>query len=396
MEISVFHSEKPNTASVVLDLKEQISKLGKAPSFVSLHYNCSYDAETLAKEMSNICPTAFHGASSCLGAMTQDGHQTASETGAAAFCVFDPDGDYGTGCSDLGLSPKDAGANAIEKALRNAGREGELPDLVWISMTPGEEEAMLEGIESVIGSSAPIIGGSAADNDVSGSWSIVAGTTVQGNGVVASVFFSSSKISFAYQNGYAPTSSSGIVTKTDGRRVIEIDNRPAIESYQNWTQGAINASSDGADQNVLAAATLWPLGRPIKTLHGVPYYLLGHPAVVTADGSLDLFATIAPGETLVQMKGDQMELAKRAGRVMSQAVDAGNLSKEEVAGALMVYCGGCMLSVRDHMDVVVSGVNSELANMPFLGVFTFGEQGAILGEGNRHGNLMISAIVFSK
>lgn len=53
-----------------------------------------------------------------------------------------------------------------------------------------------------------------------------------------------------------------------------------------------------------------------------------------------------------------------------------------------------MLSVRDDMDRVVAGVNAALGGAPFIGAFTFGEQGPLIDAGNRHGNLMISCVVF--
>ncbi|NNJ67935.1 MAG: hypothetical protein HKP54_07825, partial [Boseongicola sp.] len=65
-----------------------------------------------------------------------------------------------------------------------------------------------------------------------------------------------------------------------------------------------------------------------------------------------------------------------------------------IAGALMIYCGGCMLAVQEQLDDVAAGVREALPGVPFLGVFTFGEQGVVLDGRNRHGNLMISAIVF--
>jgi len=53
-----------------------------------------------------------------------------------------------------------------------------------------------------------------------------------------------------------------------------------------------------------------------------------------------------------------------------------------------------MLSVRPRLSEVVGKVSAALGGAPFLGTFTFGEQGPILGAGNRHGNLMISCIIF--
>ena len=94
------------------------------------------------------------------------------------------------------------------------------------------------------------------------------------------------------------------------------------------------------------------------------------------------------------MNGSADSLTARAGRVASLARATGRLDQAAISGALMIYCGGCMLSVRDRLDEVTDGVNSALDGAPFLGAFTFGEQGALVRAGNRHGNLMISCIIF--
>jgi hypothetical protein len=53
-----------------------------------------------------------------------------------------------------------------------------------------------------------------------------------------------------------------------------------------------------------------------------------------------------------------------------------------------------MLTVTDRMDDVASELVEALGGRPFLGTFTFGEQGCFLGGENRHGNLMFSTVVF--
>ena len=53
-----------------------------------------------------------------------------------------------------------------------------------------------------------------------------------------------------------------------------------------------------------------------------------------------------------------------------------------------------MLAVQEHMDKVAAGIDQALGGAPFLGVFTFGEQGPVLNYENRHGNLMISCVTF--
>ena len=55
-----------------------------------------------------------------------------------------------------------------------------------------------------------------------------------------------------------------------------------------------------------------------------------------------------------------------------------------------------MMGVGDDLWKVAVDVTKSLDQKPFIGIFTFGEQGPILGHENRHGNLMISCLVFSK
>ena len=357
-------------------------------NFVAINSNCAIDPDLLGLEQVS---AAVHGATSCLGAMTSDG----ITDGIGVFAIEDPDGAYGTAMKPITHDAKSAARNATLAALTNADRLGETPELIWLSCTPGAEEEVVEGIETVVGPDVPIIGGSAADNDVSGGWFVYDREAKCTSGVVVTVMFPSGPVSFAYHNGYAPTDKVGTVTRVEGRRVLEIDNRPAFDVYREWTNTKVDIDPSGAAmQSILSESTLYPFGRKVSDIGGVSSYLLAHPAAAGQDGALDLFATVHEGEVLTQMTGTESGLIERAGRVATLARSAGHNEKSAVAGALMVYCGGCMLSVRQRLGEVVTGVSDALDGAPFLGTFTFGEQGKIMGAGNRHGNLMISCIIF--
>ncbi len=356
--------------------------------FVSVHMNCALDAAPL-RDLSHI--PALHGATSCLGAMTNVG----TNNGVVAFAIDDAEGAYGTAMVPYENDPQEAARQATLKALSRADRMGERPEIIWVSGTPGVEEAVLAGIESVTGTDVPIIGGSAADNSVAGDWFVFDDTLHSQAGVVVSVLFPSAPVSFAYQNGYSPTAHSGVVTQVEGRRIKQIDGRPALDVYSGWTGGQVVADPAMTEpQTILSASTLWPLGREIAQVGDVPFYLLAHPAMAQMGGEMDLFATVDQGETLTLMSGTIEGLVDRAGRVATLARASGRAADRPIAGALMIYCGGCMLTVRDELPKVVKGVDAALDGAPFAGAFTFGEQGALVGAGNRHGNLMISCIVF--
>lgn len=394
MQVATAQSRATDERIAVEDLAVALDLGGRGkPDFVALYFSVASAAEGVrSAAVARFGNMALHGGSSCLGIMTQDGVNIEGNAGLGALAIWDALGNYGTGSTDLGNDASDAARRATEAALAAAGRPGEIPDLVWLTVAPGREEQVLDGVRLVIGQETPIVGGSAADNDVSGKWSQFGPTQSHGEGVVVSVLFPSTGIASAYQSGYAPTGDSGEVTRVAGRRLFEIDGYPASKVYSAWTSSAVPMAGKEPEP-ILSAATLWPLGRVTREIAGVPFHLLAHPAVANPDGSLDLFADVAQGDRLWQMQGSADSLVARAGRVARQAHDdAGG----DIAGALVVYCGGCMLAVRDRMDEVRDGITAGLGGVPWLGVFTFGEQGVPDGGRAKHGNLMISCTVFGR
>lgn len=316
----------------------------------------------------------------------------------AAFGLSDSAGRYGTGFADYGGRGAGAAAEAaLDQALLAAGMEGEMPNLVWISGSPGQEEAAIAALEDVLGPSVPIIGGSSADNDLSGLW--YQGTqqglsTPDHPGVVISVLAPSVPVGTAFLSGHAPTEKQAVVTKCQDRTILELDGKPARQVYQDWVDPNLADLAADRDAFVLNRTTLSPLGRRIGAIQGANVYLLSHPESLTAEGGITLFTDIQPNETVTLMEGSIEALVQRAARVTDASIRLNELDGDRISGAIIVYCAGCMLTVQDRMRDVCSGIGEILADRPFIGTFTYGEQGRVLGEANRHGNLMISAVVF--
>jgi hypothetical protein len=263
-----------------------------------------------------------------------------------------------------------------------------------VSSAPGREEEVIAGLQDVVGGATPIVGGSAADNAIEGKWQVMAGGAPFSNGLVVSVLFPSARIGAAFHSGYAPTEKRGRITRCAGRRVIEIDGQPAADVYAAWTQGAVTRPAADA-VNILMATTLWPLGRRMDSIGGADIYMLSHPETLAADGSLTLFTEVAEGEELVLMSGTVDSLLERPVLVSDSACRMGEIGKAQVAGMILVFCAGCMLTVKDRLDEVRRALNAALPGVPFITAFTFGEQGPALARSNRHGNLMISAVTFA-
>ncbi|WP_162409236.1 FIST signal transduction protein [Acuticoccus sediminis] len=367
-------------------------KLDPEPDFLAAYFTEGHDAHEVAKALGRLKPRALHGGTSCRGVMSAAG-MSADGPALGTFAVYDRAGDYGTSLVAKGSDARASARRAIAEALSHAGRRGEMPDLVWLTSSPGDEEAIIHGIQDEVGPHVPIIGGSAADDTLAGRWRVISAAGALTDGIVVSVLFPSRPLASVFHSGYAPTGERARATATDGRRVLALDGRPAADVYAEWTSNPALAARGGVPCSILGEAALTPFGRSIGHVADVPYYLLAHPTAVHPDGSIELFATVAPGEELVMMRGSLDSLAGRARRVARQSLELAR-QREAPAGALVVYSGGCMMAVSHRMDEVAAGVSAALGGAPFLGIFTFGEQGRVSDGSNRHGNLMISCVSF--
>jgi len=289
-------------------------------------------------------------------------------------------------------------SNALEK-VENMCKEMEqnfgVPDVILMHATTGFEEKVIEGIEKVFDGNVRVYGGSAGDDDISGKWFIFKNDTVVKEGVLLVGFKHSKKIYGSFLSGYLPTQHQGKVTKASGRIVYEIDGRPAVIVYNEWTGGII---SDYLDKGgvILGATTLNPVGRVISEVLGIKQYLLSHPhQVLPKEKALSFFTEFKEGDEIVLMKGYKSSLVDRVRQVIERAlgIDKGRV---KLSGAIFVYCGGCVGAILDDIDKVVEEYRINMGNTPFVGAATFGEQGCFIGQEkhNKHGNLMANMIMF--
>ena len=393
-------TEKNSTLSVNQAYDKLVSELENPPHWLLVYATETHSSKVILDTLTNLAPDIpMQGSTSCRGVMTSAGFHSKDNTALGLFGIFDEEGAYGVGHSQINSDARAAGAQAIQEAIRQAKRPGEVPDLVWVSGLPGHEELVILGIQDVIGSDVPIAGGSSADNEVTGNWQQFSNGQLFTDAVVVTAMYPSVSTHFAFHSGYSPTTFTGTVTRAEGRTLHEINGRPAAIVYNEWTNGIIEPFLSGG--NILAATTLHPLGRRVGTVGNMPYHRLSHPDSVTEEKGLTLFSDMETGDEIILMSGTRKSLITRAGRVARKAISLVSmntrlLNVEKLSGALVIYCAGCMLAIQNEMDSVATEINDALGGVPFISPFTFGEQGCFVSGENHHGNLMISIIVFEK
>ncbi len=341
-----------------------------------------------------ICPAGLPllGMSSCQSCASS-GTSPHSQHVLHLFVIHDSAGHYGIATCELtGENLKQQIGKSVEQAALRAGRCGETPALVWCMQPPGQEEQIIDAIQHQLGPQVPIIGGSAADDDVNGQWCLFAEGRVTQNRLLLLLMYPTVAHSFFFSSGYHRLALSATVTAASGRLLQQLNNRPALEVYNEWRLAAGFRALDPSA--VLNQTTLTPFGRAIAE-KPIPLTLLSHPIAVTADGSIELLSEVQVGDKLMLMQGSEQGLIRRAAYVVNTALEGLEMQGiTKPAAALIIYCAGCMLAVRSQYAEIQHSVQRALGDVPYLMAYTFGEQGCFADGSNRHGNLMISALLF--
>lgn len=330
-------------------------------------------------------------ASSCLGSGNQQCIDI-QENSISLLRFDDPEGCYGVAARSFNDQlPQASAAQATLEALTSATMNGRSPKLIWCMQTPGYEESVIEGIQSVVGQHIPIFGGTCADNNVVGRWWLYANQMIHEAGIAIAIIDSSSDLFGYFSNGYELTQYTGRVTAVDGRRLIELDNVPALEYYNGWRSnlGLSKLTSENIEHS-----SLTPLARIVRERDDHLVTLLSHPAAVH-DTALELFSQVHLGDHVYLAVGSPDKLASRAGEFMRVAQNIAKLKNiNSIKCAIIILCGGYMLNVKDALPKIHQDLHQALGDTPYIIGFTFGEQGAFTDNIVKHGNLMLSCVLF--
>lgn len=345
------------------------------------------------------------------GLLTADGYHSAPEgvVGVLALrAVGMTMGIGGASFEEVAPSAEGEAARlAVRRAIADANRPaGEKPSMVVVIPTLRSEEKALAAITEELGPDVAVIGGTAAgpskDIDLRRlreglEWSIVVNDRVIANGAAVAVFYSARPFAWAYAGGFErSTTKSGVITDAEPRMIRTIDNRPALDVYDEWLGGALKEAM-ARGENMLQWCALHPLTRNVEgngvvqtqTLHPHP-----NPDQKNEPGSMLVGVNVAVGDRLNLGEGSWNILLNRFAQMPRQAKS--NAKEIDPIAGLFFYCGGALDTIprgnRANMSHLVS--QSMGRELPWIGVFSWGEQGHVAGIGNLHGNEMASTLLF--
>lgn len=280
----------------------------------------------------------------------------------------------------VGDHPADSGYAATRRAMMQL--DGYPQGLLVIGF-PGPEEALLGGVRRAA-PAVPVVGGSASDHSPRGDFQQFANGKVARKSFAVAAIGSRgtpNDIGAAFSHGYQPAGKSALVTRSQGRKLIELDQRPAMDVYAQWT--------DTPRQALAGAAILtFSVTRPIL-LHTPDGVFAVHPVNGNPDGSIDTGVVLLEGARIELGAGSVESMINEVGNVICAATGPDARHPE---GIILSHCGGRALGLQQEIARVPRVVHGAVGNVPWIGWLAFGEQGIDRRQHPMHANLSLSAM----
>jgi len=354
--------------------REAVDRLGnKKPNILFAFSSVKYNQEDVLAGVRSVVPDTPIVGGSAAGEITS---WTTVFDAVNVMAIASDQIKFSIGCG-AGVSKDSfrAGVLAAKSVIKN--NKGKKPDLFIMlpdGMT-GNGTAIVEGIKSILGKNFPIIGGSLGDDyRFEKTYEYYQGKVLTDAmiGIGLSGHFS---YGFGIRHGWEPIGLPLKVTKADGVKLQEVDNKPALKIYEEYFG---KDASELIEKPLARMAYTYPLG---ITVEGSDELLIRDPVIANKKGEITMAAAIPEGTTIRLMIADR-DVALKAAKTAAE-IALGQLEKGPARFILMFNCmaRNKLLGVRcnEENQIVQNTIG---ANVPMLGFYTYGEQGPLLGKKN--------------
>lgn len=371
-----------------------------APTLTLAFYNPVHDPEELGSALRRGGAQRILGETTHEGILTPDGYKASDQgvLGLMASHLTHVEVGVGGASFDEG-GVVEATRLAFERARRDAALREPLrtPSAVILCVTLPHEEAVLAELANLTGPDVPLVGGTAAgtvdalQRKKISNWSILANERVIRSGLGLALIYSEDDFLWSYGGGYERMEAHGEVTQVTGRLIHTIDGQPAEEVYDNWLQGGVTAARKRGD-DIVNYCTLYPISRAHagdrnQFIRAWPADDPEHP------GSLRTGSSVQVGDRIYLAKSTREDLLGYFSSVPGEARKPSG-DRMPTAG-LFIYCGGALACIPGESRLQMANlVGDSMGDLPWIGVFTWGEQGNLPGVGNLHSNLSSAALLF--
>ena len=288
--------------------------------------------------------------------------------------------------TEVSADPREAGRRAASSALSAVDSSlGSRVLLLFVDTRSGDQAEVISGAYEAAGPSVPLAGGAAGGSDP---FQIAEGQ-LHSDAVVAVALVSAGPIGVGVAHGCQPRSAPSIVTKADGRTVIQLDGRSAEDVYLEKLGLADRVLQDYEFE---AVSVVHPLAQPELSGDVRLRHVLGR------DGKGGLIcATHLPANAAVEFTDEEPDgIVVSAWDAVVSAVKG--LGGAMPRAALIFDCAGRKRALAVHGETLEREATALIRSLgdeppPLAGLYTHGEIGRVRGaKGDRNHAVVVVAI----
>lgn len=258
------------------------------------------------------------------------------------------------------------------------------PHRALLLLTPGfvsHQEEIVRGAYGVTGASVPIVGGAAGDGLLlTGSRQIALGQVLN-DAVVGVGIGSTGPIAVAMRHGWRKIGEPMVVTSSDGARVSELDDQPALDVYLDRLGAPPETYHEALALNRFAL--LHPFG--LQRANGEDIRVPGEADFETR--TLVCVADLPRGALVWLMEADETSVLESASAACSEALRL--LGDRSALGAVVFDCVGRRMILGEGLNKEVAAIEASLGDVPFAGFFTYGEIARVRGSSGVHNETFV-------
>lgn len=230
----------------------------------------------------------------------------------------------------------------------------------------GDQQEVVRGAYQTVGAEVPLVGGCAGDGLKMQATSQLHGTDVLDNAVVAAAIASDAPIGIGVRHGWRRVGEPMLVTSSDGNRVHELDDCPALDVYLERLHAPARARTDPA------AFTRFALSHPLglSRRSGEEVRFVG--GADFDDRSLVCIAQVPRGGQAWIMEGDEDSVLAATDDACREALDA--LGGRAPLGLLAFDCIARRGVLGDAgIEREIERISGYAGGAPVAGFYTYGE-----------------------
>jgi len=290
-------------------------------------------------------------------------------------------------------------ADRVARAADVAAGKG-FGNFACLVFAPGvsvDGEALVAAVRKGAGPRAQLAGALTGDELTMDRPKVFFGDELRDDCVVLTGLFTRTPLGIAARHGYAAVGPVRTVTRADGRHLLELDGRPALDV---WLEDARRAGAEPpTDRKALALylANHYELGLAdastprIAIADDARELVARAPFHIREDGAMQLSASISDGTLVRVLRATRGDLLRASSEAAASAVSR---TGSRVSGALVLACSGRLAALGEDFPQEPENIRKAI-DAPIGGACVYGEIARNLRDTDAFFNTTAVVIAFA-